>query len=712
MPQLFLGQQFFESGEYDELPPSARKNIRLAMEKFGLLTPAELKADKGLNFKPPKARRSRDIFTFKVDNFYRGVVLAPPSGDSYVLLKVLPHDPAYDWANKQDAGVNRLTGAVEIWDDEGLDRLTPDLEERAAPTAPEQRLFARISDGELATLGLSEKVLRAARTVVDADALVDIVPFLPEDQAEVLQYLAAGFSVEEVWRDIVAHRPSGAVSGDMDTAIRNTPTRVRLVSGLDELEEILSQPFAAWRIFLHPAQRKVAYKASYPGSYQVTGGPGTGKTVVAMHRVKHLLTYLRPDERILLTTFTNALADALGMGIRRLVDDAAHMERLDITTVNSQASKVLTEENGGRAPRFISDVQELDRWRTIVQDQGLEWNAEFLQQEYRHVVLAQRLDTLEEYQDATRSGRGSRLAGAQRERVWKAMTAFTTGLDSDGMQTHLRGCDLAARVLEKQGPRFRHVVVDEAQDLHPAQWRFLRAAVAPAPDDLFIAGDPHQRIYDAKVSLKTLGINVVGRSQRLRRNYRSTQQILTWSRPLLDGAKVESLADGGTESLAGYRSALQGPRPTTYAAADHEQELDGLVERVREWIDAGVEPSSVAVATRVRWVAKDVVTALKEAGIQARDLRGADEDTPGVRVGTMHSLKGLEFRCVAAVGVSDGAVPNPKAITPEEVDELQHKADMMAERCLLFVVCTRARDHLHMSWHGAPSPFLTEAGIA
>lgn len=712
MPQLALGKQFFESGEYDELPPSARKGVRLAMEKFGLLTHAELKADKGLNFKPPSGRRSRSIFTFKVDNFYRGVVLAPPDGDSYLLLKVLPHDPAYAWANKQDAGVNRLTGAVEIWDAEGLERATPGLEQRAAPTAPEQRLFARLSDGDLTTLGISAKALRAARTVVDTDALADIVPLLPEDQAEVLQYLASGCSVEEVWRDIVAHRPSGAVSGDLDTAIRNTPTRVRLVSGLDELEEILSQPFAAWRTFLHPAQRKVAYKASYPGSHQVTGGPGTGKTVVAMHRVKHLLAHLRPGERIWLTTFTNALASALETGIRQLVDDPARRERLDITTVNAQASQVLTEAGGGRAPRFANDLQELDRWRRIAGEQGAEWSAEFLQQEYRHVVLAQRLDTLEEYRRAERRGRGSRLAAAQRERVWEAVAAFTRGLDADGVQTHLRGCDQAARLLEESGPRFRHVLVDEAQDLHPAQWRLLRAAVAPAPDDLFIAGDPHQRIYDAKVSLKALGINVVGRSQRLRRNYRSTQQILTWSRPLLAGQKVQALADGGTESLAGYRSALQGPAPTTHAADSPQGEWDALVERVRAWLDAGVEPSSVAVAARYRRVVGDAVSALTGAGIQARELRGADDGAPGVRVATMHSLKGLEFRCVAAVGVADGAVPNPRAITDARVDELQHATDLAAERCLLFVVCTRARDHLHVSWHGDPSPFLVEAGIA
>ncbi|MDT0330019.1 UvrD-helicase domain-containing protein [Nocardiopsis lambiniae] len=712
MPQLALSKQFFASGEYDELPPVARKNVRLAMEKFRILTHAELKADKGLNFKNPQGRRSRSIFTFKVDNFYRGVVLAPESGDSYLLLKVLPHDPAYDWANKQEAGVNRLTGAVEIWDAEGLERLTPDLEEQAAPTTPGQRLFAHVSDGDLTILGISAEVLRAARTVVDADALATLVPFLPEDQCEVLQYLAAGFGADEVWRDIVAHRPTRGADTDLDTAIRNTPTRVKLVSGLDELEEILSQPFVAWRTFLHPAQRKVAYKASYPGSHQVTGGPGTGKTVVAMHRVKHLLSYLRPGERILLTTFTNTLAAALRTGIGQLVDDPRLLDRLEISTVNAQASKVLTEANDGRAPRFLTDAQELDRWRRITTDRGLGWNAEFLQQEYRHVILAQRLDTLEEYLGASRTGRGSRLNAAQREQVWGTVTAFTEGLDEDGKETHLRGCDLAARGLEGAGPLFRHIVVDEAQDLHPAQWRFLRAAVAPKPDDLFIAGDPHQRIYDAKVSLKALGINVVGRSQRLRRNYRSTQQILTWSQPLLAGGKVEALADGGTESLAGYRSALQGPAPTAHAAADPNGEMDALVERVRDWIGSGIEPSSVAVAVRFGWVGRKAAVALADAGIETCGLREADDDTPGVRVGTMHSLKGLEFRCVAAVGVSDGAVPFPKAVTPAEVDELQHRTDLMAERCLLFVACTRARDHLYVSWHGAPSPFLAEAGIA
>ncbi|GAA2954663.1 hypothetical protein GCM10020227_22120 [Streptomyces flavovirens] len=103
---------------------------------------------------------------------------------------------------------------------------------------------------------------------------------------------------------------------------------------------------------------------------------------------------------------------------------------------------------------------------------------------------------------------------------------------------------------------------------------------------------------------------------------------------------------------------------------------------------------------------------LEAAGIRAARLRGDVSPGPdAVQVGTMHAFKGLEFRCVAVVGVSDGALPCPRAVTAAEVDRLQHDADLLAERCLRFVACTRARDGLYVSWSGEPSEFLAEAGV-
>lgn len=121
----------------------------------------------------------------------------------------------------------------------------------------------------------------------------------------------------------------------------------------------------------------------------------------------------------------------------------------------------------------------------------------------------------------------------------------------------------------------------------------------------------------------------------------------------------------------------------------------------------------IGVSTRFNKTCAKAVARLKDAGIPAAPLRsaGASADAAAVRVGTMHSFKGLEFRCVAVVGVNEDALPFPKAVTPADVDPQQHETDMMSERCLLFVACTRARDSLHVSWSGAPSPFLTEAGV-
>ncbi|MEU7279554.1 UvrD-helicase domain-containing protein [Streptomyces sp. NPDC045431] len=710
MPRLAFDIAF--CAQLPKLQGTVRKGVFDAWEKFERLTLGQLFKDPGLKLESLKNARDPHIRTIRIDRGTRGVVLAPDSGDTYVLLRVLPHDEANAWAVKQKASINTVTRAVEIRDIAVLEELTPAYE-RTAP-APEQRLFARFSDGDLAALGIDGTTLRQARVLTTLEQLEAFAPFFPQDQREVLEYLAAGFTVEDVWREVVAVNLAAADSAgpvnpaDYDTAIRHTPTRIALVTGPDELREILDKPFAAWRVFLHPSQHKVAYRPSYSGPAQVTGGPGTGKTVVALHRVRHLLGHLRDGDRILLTTYTNALVAALRAGIDELVDDEALRGRVDIMTVDAFAGRVLSTSR-----RPLRADEEAARWQQAARAAGFTGSPQFLAQEYKHVVLAQNLRTYEEYETAERKGRGSALPAAARPPVWRAVEEFTARLASDGLRTYLGTCAEAADLLKRTGPRYRHVVVDEAQDLHPAQWRLLRAAAPARPDDLFIAGDPHQRIYDSKVSLKTVGIKVAGRSTKMRKNYRSTHEILSWSTALLVGRPFAELEDDSRhETLLGYRSALHGTGPETHAAASHDAELAALVARVRGWLEDGIAPGDIGVSARFNRTCDQVTEHLSAAGIPARRLR-ADRPSAAaaVNVGTMHSFKGLEYRCVAVVGVHDGAVPYPKAVTPADVDRLQHEADLLAERCLLFVACTRARDGLYVSWAGDPSPFLLTTGM-
>ncbi|MFD7711357.1 UvrD-helicase domain-containing protein [Streptomyces sp. NPDC059786] len=714
MPQLAFDIAFF--AELHKLQPTVRKSVIDAWEKFNQLTLDQLFKDQGLKLESLTNAKDQQIRTIRIDQFWRGVVLAPSTGETFVLLRVMQHDKAIAWAKKQKSSINEVTRAVEIRDAATLDEITPAYEQ-VAEASPKERLFARFSDGDLKALGIDDETLRQARSLIDKEQLEVFAPLLPQDQREVLQYLAEGCTVEEVWQDIVAPALQTATepvdTKDYETAIQRTPTRFALVTGSEELREILSKPFAAWRVFLHPSQRKVAYRASFSGPAQVTGGPGTGKTVVALHRVKHLLGHLRDGDRILLTTYTNALVNALRSGLEALVEDPALRERVDISTVDAFASRVVAEAPGAVVRKPLMFGQEESRWAKAAKVTGFTGTAQFLTQEYRHVVLAQDITSLAAYEAADRRGRGSRLTAAQRPLVWETVERFTADLEADGARTWLQTCAEAARVLEACGPRYRHVVVDEAQDLHPAQWRLLRAAAPARPDDLFIAGDPHQRIYDSKVSLRSLGIKVAGRSTKLRKNYRSTQEILRWSTALLVGRPIAQLEDENrTETLLGYRSALHGSGPVTHAAETEDAELEALVAQVRGWMAEGVHPGEIGVSTRFNKTCAKAVTHLKDAGVPAKTLRAAEtaDDGGAVRVGTMHSFKGLEFRCVAVIGVNDGALPFARAVTPAEVDDKQHETDLMSERCLLFVACTRARDSLYVSWSGEPSTFLTEAG--
>ncbi|MFD7169235.1 UvrD-helicase domain-containing protein [Streptomyces violascens] len=711
MPRLAFDIGF--CAQLAKLQGTVRQGVFDAWEKFERLTLDQLFKDPGLKLETLQQARDRHIRTIRIDKGTRGVVLAPSSGDTFVLLRVMPHDKAIDWAVKQKASINTVTRSVELRDIAMLDELTPAYERIAADTTPDQRLFGKISDGDMAALGVDATTLRQARVLTSLEQLEVFAPYFPPDQREVLEYLAADFTVDQVWREVVAVNLAAAENDsdpvdttDYATAINRTSTRIAVISDGDELRDILSKPFDAWRVFLHPSQHKVAYRASYSGPAQVSGGPGTGKTVVALHRVRHLLKFLRDGERILLTTYTNALVAALRSGLAALVDDEELRERVDITTVDAFASRVVSTSR-----RPLRGGEEEPRWQQAAQATGFTGTTQFLAQEYKHVVLAQNLRTQEEYEAADRPGRGRALPVSARPLVWRTIQTFVDQLAADGLRTYLGTCSEAADLLGKEGPRYRHIVVDEAQDLHPVQWRLLRAASSERPDDLFIAGDPHQRIYDSKVSLKALGIKVAGRSTKMRKNYRSTHEILSWSTGLLVGRPFEQLEDDSrNETLLGYRSSLHGNGPQLHASATAAGELDALVDRVRAWMKNGVAPDEIGVTTRFNKDVEKAIVKLVAEGIPARKLRAdGAEGTDAVTVGTMHSFKGLEFRCVAVTGVNEDALPFTKAVTPLEVDRLQHEADLMSERCLLFVACTRARDGLFVSWAGEPSRFLLEA---
>ena len=383
--------------------------------------------------------------------------------------------------------------------------------------------------------------------------------------------------------------------------------------------------------------------------------------------------------------------------------------KIEVLNVDRLAYRIVRQARG---TPVIADERVLrDRWAKAVAEAGLAFTPAFGKNEWEQVILAQDLRTEQAYLTCPRTGRGRPLSKAQRGQVWQAAQQVTAELAAAGQSTHLQLAGEAALLLRQAGaPRYRHILVDEAQDLHPSQWRLLRAAVALGPDDLFIAADPHQRVYDNRVSLASLRISVRGRSRRLSLNYRTTQEILAWAVPLLGTDPVTGL-DGEVDSLLGYRSPMRGPRPERRVTATRAEEFKFLAERVRSWLSAGLEPHAIGVAARSASLVREAREALAADGIATVSLSGRG-NTKAVRAGTMHAMKGLEFQAVAVIGVEQGLVPEPAAVTPETEDAAAHAQDLQRERCILFVACTRARDHLYVSGTGQPSMFLPSGEVA
>ena len=723
MPRLAIDRDFM--GDFSKLEKSVRDSVMEVFQKFAEHTHAGLHLEK---LQHPKDDRVR---TVRIDVNWRGVVLAPEAGDTYCLLKVLPHEKAYAYARSRKFTVNQALGVIDVHDEAAREQVQPALEQAAASTG--QRLLAHVSDGDLSRLGIDANTLTIARLLPSEAHLEALQAMIPEVQYITLLGLAAGQTPEEVWAEISQYAPADPPDAidteDITRAMRRTPGKVLFVEDSEDLKRILEHPFAAWRTFLHPAQRKIAYAPKFAGPVQVTGGAGTGKTVTALHRAAHLarqaLGQLPVDGEarppILITTYTKNLADALDAQFSLLTElsdaDTARglRDQVEIRNVDRLAYQVVSKSRGGsRSLAPIDDRVLLDIWTAEAEKAGLPYSGAFLNREWRQVILAQDLTSEDAYLTCSRTGQGTPLGKAQRRQVWQVAQQVEAELRRHGRDTFLQLADEAARVLANAPAKpYRHVIIDEAQDLHPAQWRLLRAAVTAGPDDLFIVGDPHQRIYGNTVSLAKLAINVRGRSRRLTVNYRTTQEILALAVRTLGMRPIAGL-DDEADTLDGYRSPRSGRRPKVIPARTREAEMAALVKQVRAWLADGIEPHAIGVAGRSGQVHRAASTELWRAGIPTVSL-SAKSSKNAVRVGTMHGMKGLEFQAVAVIGVCEGVVPAPNAVTAESEDPLTHAQDLQRERCLLFVACTRARDHLYVSYNGVatvPVPRLTDPARA
>lgn len=729
-----------------------------------------------LHVEPVKDAVDKRVRTARVNRKYRAVLFELHDGNDtmFVLIDILNHDDAYALATSKTLVVNEVSGVPSLVDATAPEASTAipqaEIESRAKRLAAEQRAAEAAAeakakaeseaqadaapsvdaaaDGEGVRpwdavgvgkhelsdeLGLSPQTVAVLERAATTEEALTALAGAPEWEQDAVVGLLSGMSTAEVREDLgLAQSAVAEASSDkaLVEGIKSPAGRRAFVidPGEEELAAILEGSFAEWRVFLHPSQSR-AVEADHTGSARITGGAGTGKTVVVVHRTKYLLQK-NPKARVFLTTYTRELANALKAQMNELYptfpEASVHgapglwISGVDALVFDVLANAQATERaaamaavlniDGDFVPRGLDGVEEKRQWQEAAELKGGSPPREkshptFLAQEYSAVILTQGITDEKTYLRARRTGRGTPLNRAERKAVWAIVEYFHAACASIGKLTYAAAAVVAAHIVEhRTGTEgmFDHVLIDEAQDFHAGHWKFLRAVAKRGPNDIFIAEDSHQRIYGQRLVLRDYGIETRGRATtKLRVNYRTTRQNLGYATAILDGAEwVDS--EENTDDLHGYRSVRQGPAPVVLNSASKAEEAEALAARIRDWT-SGDDDVSIGVLTRTNARKDEIATQLGELGVAVSTGRRTSRERP-VAVMTMHNAKGLEFTHVILLDVSREALPQRylmKGLAPAEADEA-----LQRERALLYVAASRARDVLVVSVVGEASELL------
>lgn len=732
---LALGRDFLNS--FSALPRGTQGKVQNFIERFR----ANPKSA-AIHYEHVSEFRDKKLRSVRIDHAYRGILLDTGQESTFIFLWVDHHDRAYGWAKNKMFSINPGTGFIQYLDSQTPAEVRSSRDAGAEGDVPEG-LFGALRDRELIRLGIPEEQIPFIRSIGDEEQLSAETTELSPEVREVLQFLAAGISVEDLERELTsaAARKEPVDTEDYRAALKRegTARNYALITDDDFLRDILKYPLEQWRVFLHPAQRALVEK-TFAGPARVLGGPGTGKTVVAMHRARYLagrLLRLRSRRNILFTTFSKNLADNIRRNLRLICSDE-EFQKIEVENLDSWASKLLRSR--GMRVNIADPKKVLELWLElgdILPDRNSpEYFVNFYRWEWEKYVQQNGIRSLEEYIRIDRRGAGTRLNRRRREEVWKVLALYRKKLEDRGWMEYEDVLTEARCLLEgESGPTaYAHVIVDEAQDFSMNAFRLITRIVAGGDDgeadklgedSLFIAGDSRQRIYGRKAVLGDWGIRVRGRSRILKTNYRTTEEISRFALGILRGADFDDL-DGGPLDESPSVSLFRGEEPVMLESASFAEELRRIGEhiaRLRAGAAAAAPPEAAAregaagavhqnicLVVRTNALLQHYRSGLAALGIQAEKIEGEGAPPAGdILISTMHGVKGLEFDHVILAGASAKNLPNRHAMAAAPTRR-ELAVQELRERSLIYTALSRARKSAALSWYGERSPLLPEGG--
>lgn len=693
--RLFLGDTCWE--KLFLLPKKVQKKVVEFQDKF-----KKNPHGHAINLEPIAGFKDGNMRTARIGDDYRAIIGLLPN-DDYCLLYVDHHDEAMQWARNKRFERNKMTGTIQV-----VPILTTaEPASTVSATETSQPLpFAAYSDEQLLKIGVPENLLALVRGIRDLEDLDKNEDNLPADVFEHLFDLLDEKNIDQ----IIAEIEEGRNASD-DAQNANNKSHFIEITGENELEKYLDGDFEKWQIFLHPTQR-VLVESDYKGSVKVTGGGGTGKTVAALHRLKRL-SEGAPRKSVLYTTYTKALIRNVRQKIRNLHvnEDACVIDNID-GLLSEVASKYGIKPKGWNVLDYIKvdygKTKNQEIWEDIVDNNLTAFDADFLYQEYLDVIAYNNITDLKAYLRQPRRGRSKALSVKQRMEIWKLVEMYVAEKKEQHYFDRSELFNITANYLNDNGIHpFAHIIADEIQDFSNPELRFLRALTPEGPNDLFMVGDPYQRIYNNRqINFSSVGINVRGkRSRRLKVNYRTTEEIKRQAVSVVKGCAYDNF-DGEAEKLDGYVSLMHGPQPEYNVYPSPQEEQNAVLKFIKECHEGGISYKDIAIANPRKDGLRDFQSSLHISGMPYKNLENSDNgDVDGIVLSTMHNMKGLEFKVVIITGINHNSFPS-KPYNWNGMDKREQTNHMMNQRSLMYVAITRAMQKVLITGVGEKSELL------
>jgi len=608
-------------------------------------------------------------------------------------------------------------------------------------------LFDAWANSDLVSVGVPKEaiaVVREVRSVEHVDQLGGKVPSAAFDT--LLDWATAPTERERLAILGLAAGTHHVADESALAAAVSAPENYEEVIGFEdpsELGELLEKsPLEDWMVFLHPDQKSIVER-DFNGPARIRGISGSGKTVILVHRARRLARTLCKiaNDRILVLTHNRVLASLLK---DRLLPKLCGPElfHIEVDTIHGWAAQFLEGPHVKfeEAERCLREAIESVR-EEFPQARILDRPVAFFQEEISQVIRGRLLKDLEAYSELQRRGRGTPLNTEQRKVVWRVFEEYVRirgrnkVLDADdilqGALYKLVGPEESGLSAEGMGGwallsgatghNYKAVLVDETQDLTEMGLRLVYGIAGNSENSLFLVGDGLQKIYRGGFSLKRLGIEISGRSLVLKKNFRNTRAIMAAAYALVSDVEFEDFDEAGkTQTFPPDLSSRIGEKPIICKCSALDSEaawvavaIKDLTSRLRlNLTDIGVlyrgEPYRAAIESHINKAGIPTVFHREDAFLSSEDA---------VRVSTIHSTKGMEFKVVFILGLTERVFPwagiDPYASTEEE-----KQAHVELQRRLLYVAMTRARDLLFLSYpmrdkkgHALqPSRFLSQIG--